>query len=157
MATVVVELAGPDYVKNAVEAARKLKVGSVGELRVLVGTLSPDSPNIKAAVLSLKKYLTPNAGVYFITSGSSSWTAGPAVTSGDPNSITTFVLDTVDFQTSRAVMTQIQSQDQNAQMKNWQNLRDTQAKIFQIQQDVTQNKAKTMDKAFQNWDAYIRG
>ena len=28
---------------------------------------------------------------------------------------------------------------------------------FQITQDVTVNKAKTADKAYSTWDAYIRG
>jgi hypothetical protein len=42
-------------------------------------------------------------------------------------------------------------------MERWKVLQDTQTKIFEIQQDVTVNKARTADKAFQKWDDYIRG
>lgn len=36
-------------------------------------------------------------------------------------------------------------------------MKATQAKIFEITQDVTVNKAKTADKAFNAMDGYIRG
>ena len=34
---------------------------------------------------------------------------------------------------------------------------DTQTKIFEINQDVTQNVAKTQQNLFKKWDEYIRG
>ena len=34
---------------------------------------------------------------------------------------------------------------------------DLQTKIFEVTQDITVNKQKTADKAFNNCDAYIRG
>lgn len=45
---------------------------------------------------------------------------------------------------------------QRQQMERWKIMQDTQTKIFEIQQDVTVNKARTQDKAWQKWDEYIR-
>jgi hypothetical protein len=39
----------------------------------------------------------------------------------------------------------------------WKLQEDTQTRIFSINQDVNQNRAKTADKNFNNWDSYIRG
>ncbi|MCL5036184.1 MAG: hypothetical protein M1269_03600 [Chloroflexi bacterium] len=55
------------------------------------------------------------------------------------------------------IYTQTLAETQKQQMQRWQILQDTQTKIFEIQQDVTVNKAKTQDKMFQKWDEYIRG
>jgi|GEM_PF-2700427 len=44
------------------------------------------------------------------------------------------------------------SQDQ----ENWQVLSDLQSKIFTVTQDVTCNKARKHDRAFNKWDSYIR-
>lgn len=61
-----------------------------------------------------------------------------------------------DFQNAQTINTQMQSDNQKQQMSRWKILQDTQTKIFEIQQDVTQNKASTQDKAFKKWDEYIR-
>ena len=60
------------------------------------------------------------------------------------------------FNNAQTIYTQIQADNQKQAMERWKILQDTQTKIFEIQQDVTANKAKTQDKAFQQWDQYIR-
>ena len=60
------------------------------------------------------------------------------------------------FQNAQTIYSQIQADNQKQAMERWKILQDTQTKIFEIQQDVTANKAKTQDKAFQQWDQYIR-
>ncbi|MGM9998212.1 MAG: hypothetical protein ACI38Q_02270 [Candidatus Bruticola sp.] len=62
-----------------------------------------------------------------------------------------------DLQNAQTIYTQIQADAQKQQMQRWQILQDTQTKIFEIQQDVTVNRAKTQDKMFGKWDEYIRG
>ena len=61
-----------------------------------------------------------------------------------------------DFQGALTIGTQIQADAQKQQMERWKILEDTQTKIFEIQQDVTVNKAKTQDKMYNKWDEYIR-
>ncbi len=61
-----------------------------------------------------------------------------------------------DYQQAQTVQTQMQADSQKNQMRRWQIMQDTQTKIFEIQQDVTVNKAKTQDKMFNKWDEYIR-
>jgi len=61
-----------------------------------------------------------------------------------------------DFQQAQTVGTQMMADGQKQQMRRWQIMQDTQTKIFEIQQDVTVNKAKTQDKMFNKWDQYIR-
>ena len=62
-----------------------------------------------------------------------------------------------DFQNAQTIYTQMQADAQKQEMSRWQILQDTQTKIFEIQQDVTVNKAQTQDKKFDKWDEYIRG
>lgn len=62
-----------------------------------------------------------------------------------------------DFQNAQTIYTQMQADAQKQEMSRWQILQDTQTKIFEIQQDVTVNKAQTQDKMFDKWDEYIRG
>ena len=50
------------------------------------------------------------------------------------------------FQNAQTIYTQIQADNQKQAMQRWKILQDTQTKIFEIQQDVTTNKAKTQDK-----------
>lgn len=61
-----------------------------------------------------------------------------------------------DFQNAQTIYTQVEAEAQKSEMSRWQILQDTQTKIFEIQQDVTVNKAKTQDKMFDKWDEYIR-
>jgi len=53
------------------------------------------------------------------------------------------------------IMENIMSDAQRNQADRWQILRDTQTKIFEIQQDVTVNQAKTADRMYNKWDQYI--
>ncbi len=69
----------------------------------------------------------------------------------------TFSMIVNDQQNAMTIYTQTMAETQKQQMRRWQILQDTQTKIFEIQQDVTVNKAKTQDKMFQKWDDYIRG
>lgn len=61
-----------------------------------------------------------------------------------------------DFNNAQTIATQMAADAQKQQMERWKILQDTQTKIFEIQQDVTANKAQTQDKAFKKWDEYIR-
>ena len=57
---------------------------------------------------------------------------------------------------ANTIQTQMQADQQKQEMDRWKILQDTQTKIFEIQQDVTANKAQTQDKAYDQWDQYIR-
>jgi len=61
-----------------------------------------------------------------------------------------------DYNNAMTIGIQMQADAQKQQMERWKILQDTQTKIFEIQQDVTVNKAKTTDKMFNKWDEYIR-
>ena len=61
-----------------------------------------------------------------------------------------------DKQNAQSIYTAIAADAQKSQMNRWKILQDTQTKIFEIQQDVTVNRAKTQDKMFGKWDEYIR-
>jgi hypothetical protein len=65
-------------------------------------------------------------------------------------------LQNTDYQNAMTVATQMQANNQVQQMQRWQILQDTQTKIFEIQQSVTQNKAQTQDKAYKKWDEYVQ-
>ena len=75
---------------------------------------------------------------------------------GQANSVAQFQMFMSDYQQSQTIQTQIGADAQKQQMERWKILQDTQTKIFEIQQDVTVNKAKTQDKMFNKWDEYIR-
>jgi len=49
-----------------------------------------------------------------------------------------------------------EAERQRQQMERWRILEDTQKKIFEIQRDVTANRAEIMDKAYKKWDEYIK-
>ena len=61
-----------------------------------------------------------------------------------------------DYQQAMTIASQMMADNQKQQMERWKIMMDTQTKIFEIQQDVTVNKAKTQDKMFGKWDEYIR-
>jgi hypothetical protein len=67
--------------------------------------------------------------------------------------------------TQMAVADQLQAQTKQTEMmsdtlkhqaERWKILRETQTKIFEIQNEVTINQAKTQDKMFNKWSDYIR-
>lgn len=61
-----------------------------------------------------------------------------------------------DYQQAQTIGTEMMADNQKQQMRRWQIMQDTQTKIFEIQQDVTVNKAKTQDKMFNKWNDYIK-
>ncbi|MGM9998770.1 MAG: hypothetical protein ACI38Q_05195 [Candidatus Bruticola sp.] len=63
---------------------------------------------------------------------------------------------TNDMQNAQTIYASIDAQAQKSQMERWKIASDTQTKIFEIQQDVTVNRAKTQDKMFNKWNDYIR-
>ena len=60
------------------------------------------------------------------------------------------------MQNNQTIQTQMAMDAQKQSAERWKIMQDTQTKIFEIQQDVTVNRAKTQDKAFQGWDQYVR-
>ena len=66
-------------------------------------------------------------------------------------------LQNTDFQNALTVQAQIAAENQKQQMERWKLLQDTQTAIFEMQQEVTVNKAQVQDKACKKWDDYIRG
>ena len=163
MPTLVVEISGPNFFQSAEAAAKTLQPLSVGELRVHVGTLSPESPQIKQAVITLQRFLTPGASVYFITDTppQSKPPASPAVSpiAGGFGLANIFLLpeNQMDQRNAQTILTQMQAVDQKQQMERWKIQQDIQTRIFEIQQDVTSNRAKAQDKAYKKWDEYVRG
>jgi hypothetical protein len=63
---------------------------------------------------------------------------------------------TDQLQTEQTAM-QMAAERQKAEWTKWKVLQDTQTKMYEIQQDVTLNRAKTQDKMYNKWDEYIRG
>ena len=57
---------------------------------------------------------------------------------------------------SMTTPTEMQDANQKAQLERWKILQDTQTKVFEGQQSVTEQKAKTQSKEFKKWDDYIR-
>ena len=57
---------------------------------------------------------------------------------------------------SQTIKTQMEADRKKQEMVRWQILQDTQNKTFEIQEDITRNKAKTQDRMFNKWDEYIR-
>jgi hypothetical protein len=64
-------------------------------------------------------------------------------------------MQAVDAQQAQIIAAQIAATAQQ-QTQRWQIVQSTQTAIFQIQQDVTVNKAQTQDKVIIAWDQYIR-
>ncbi|GMU51613.1 MAG: hypothetical protein AMXMBFR33_07590 [Candidatus Xenobia bacterium] len=61
-----------------------------------------------------------------------------------------------DKDQAHTIQAQMQADAQKQQAERWKILRETQTKIFEIQQDVTVNQAKAQDKAFNKWSDYIK-
>ena len=61
-----------------------------------------------------------------------------------------------DRQQAQTIQTQMMADTQKQQAERWKIMRETQTKIFEIQQDVTVNQAKTQDKMYGKWSEYIK-
>ncbi len=57
----------------------------------------------------------------------------------------------------QSILTPLCAELQRQQLERWRILQDTQTRIYEIQQEVTGNRARTQDRAFDALDAYIRG
>ena len=68
-----------------------------------------------------------------------------------------FSLQMSDIQQAQTIFTQVDPHSQDQQAARWQTMQDTQTKIFQIQQDVTINKAGRHNRRFRSWHDYLRG
>jgi len=75
---------------------------------------------------------------------------------GSSSALTQAQLQATDAMQTDQVQTQIQAERQKHEWNKWKIIQDTQTKIFEIQQDVTLNRAKTQDKIFGKWDEFIR-
>jgi hypothetical protein len=75
---------------------------------------------------------------------------------GQANSVAQFQMFMSDYQQAQTIQTTSAMEAQKQQMERWKIMQDTQTKIFEIQQEVTVNRAKTQDKMFNKWDDYIK-
>ena len=50
----------------------------------------------------------------------------------------------------------MQAESEKAEWNKWKLIQDTQNKIYEIQQGVAVDQAKTQDKMFNKWDEYIK-
>ncbi|MGI5844220.1 MAG: hypothetical protein ACOX9B_08600 [Candidatus Xenobium sp.] len=75
---------------------------------------------------------------------------------GQANSVAQFQMFMSDYQQAQTIQTTTAMEAQKQQMERWKIMQDTQTKIFEIQQEVTVNRAKTQDKMFNKWDDYIK-
>lgn len=50
----------------------------------------------------------------------------------------------------------MQAAAEKSEWNKWKIVQDTQNKIYEIQQTVTVDKAKTQDKMFNKWDEYVK-
>ena len=50
----------------------------------------------------------------------------------------------------------MQAESEKAEWNKWKIIQDTQNKIYEIQQTVAVDQAKTQDKMFNKWDEYIK-
>lgn len=48
------------------------------------------------------------------------------------------------------------SESEKSEWNKWKMIQDTQNKIYEIQQGVAVDQAKTQDKMFNKWDEYIK-
>ena len=147
------QITGPEFTGPATNLSQNAKVGTLGLLQVYPGAGTPQVQTLVPALNILKKYFGPTGSVVLFLSSSlvsRSLLSQLTAAAGVP-------VDLSSENTAQTVSTQMQSDAQKAQMERWKILQDTQTKIFEIQQDVTNNKAQTQDKAYKKWDAYIRG
>jgi nucleotide-binding universal stress UspA family protein len=64
-------------------------------------------------------------------------------------------VETIELEANE-IAAQMEADYAKQRMDRWDILQDTQAKIFDIMQDVTLNRSRKMDDAYKRWDEYIR-
>ena len=161
------ELRGPEFVQSAVEISQKVSVKSISRLYVYNVTADAIKA-LETALSKLRGYFTNNALVVltspqqlpFQTAFALQIAGGVPVTingpigSTNPNSL--FQMQASEMQNSQTILTQTAANAQKQRAERWKIMQETQTKIFEITQDITANKARTQDKMFQQWNAYIR-
>jgi TIR domain-containing protein len=66
-------------------------------------------------------------------------------------------VDKQDYRSALSLLSsRFQAEAQKEQMQRWQVLQDTQAKIFDVLQSATLNKARRNQESYKKWDEYIR-
>jgi hypothetical protein len=65
-------------------------------------------------------------------------------------------LNQSDSQQAQTIYTQMASDSQKQQMRQWQIQQDEKTKENEIMQDANVNRSKTADKMFLKWDEAIR-
>jgi hypothetical protein len=160
MPNLVMELHGPNFMVNANLIATALRPGSIDELRVILGALTPESKEVKEAVAFLRPYLRTGAGVYFVSPSATPPSASPAPSSGSGPGLFLISpaafqqMQNCDFANAQTVAVKMAA-NQNAQMERWQIIHDTQTKIYQVQQDVVQNKSTHQDANYKRWSDFM--
>lgn len=144
------DLIGPEFVWSATELSHKVGVGSITVLQVYPGAGTPVLQNLVPALSLLRNYFAKS---------------GLVVLYLDPNQLPAALLEQLRKaagvpvevgSNAQNIASQMMAEEQKQKMERWRVQQETQTKIFQIQQDITVNKARTQDKAYNAWDAYIR-
>jgi len=76
---------------------------------------------------------------------------------GSSSAMTMAQMQQTDQIQSEQTAMQMAAEKQKSEWSKWKILQDTQTKVYDIQQDVTLNRAKVQDKMFGKWDEFIRG
>jgi hypothetical protein len=132
---------------------RRFAVGTLAALAVGGGSLSGGAAGTAAAATGttttqtqpVASFLGKSMGFGFLAS------CGVAGTCA-----TLFAMQATDMQQAQTIFTQVQADAQKQRAERWRILQDTQTRIFQLTQDVTVNRARTQDRAFNAMDQYIR-
>ncbi|HLJ44547.1 MAG TPA: hypothetical protein VKU01_00980 [Bryobacteraceae bacterium] len=148
-----VQIVGPEFTGPATGLSQNSKLGSIGLLLVYPGEGAPQVQTLVPALKILKNYFSAQGSVVLYLSNS----LVPASLLSQLQSAGGVPVNFASESSANTVATKIQADAQKQQMQRWKILQDIQTRIFQIQQDVTTNKAKAQDKAYKKLDGYIRG
>lgn len=149
--TVTVIIMGPDFHTSAVELAKGLKIESISELKVLIGITASQLSSLLPAVQYLRNYFHPR-GQITLYLADVSYEIIKQLDAASGVSVSIAAVSESQLMNNRFL-----AERRKEEMERWKILQDTQTKIFEIQQDVTVNKARTQDRAYKKWDEYIRG
>jgi len=148
---VIVQITGPEFTQPTLALMRTVGVGSISVLQVYPGGGAPAVQTLVPALTTLKLYFGP---------------AGMVVLYLRPSLVTSELLGQLQSAAGRPVSlgsqgtdtlaSQIAADSQRQQMERWKVMQETQTKMFEIQQDVTANKANTSNKAENLFGGYIR-
>ncbi len=139
------------------ELSRNLSAASVGLVQIR-GFDASQSTDLMGGLVAFRPFLSADASVEI-------WSAAPL-----DRAVLASIGDQTHVMVSNRVLpgggsllnamthiqSKMQSDAQKQQMERWKILQETQTKIFEIQQDITVNKAKTQDKLYHQWDQFIR-